>query len=136
MSISKSSFSRTTSLPSKSNVRGSPALILSIALFPSRLANASLILPKNLPYFGPTVLSCGLNEYDVNALTSSVNSTSFIFNSSVIISWKNSGKSKSAFTNILPIGCLFLMFDLFLQARPRTTTLRTLSIFSSNSLSI
>ena len=28
-------------------------------------ARAGLMPPKSFPYFGPTVLSCGLNEYDV-----------------------------------------------------------------------
>ena len=31
-----------------------------IALFPSNSASAFWICPKNLPYFGPTVRSCGL----------------------------------------------------------------------------
>ena len=37
-----------------------------------------LIALRCLPYFGPSVFNCVLNEYEVNALTSSVYSTSLI----------------------------------------------------------
>ena len=86
VSINKSSFSRTTSVPSKSNFNAPSAFNCAIALFPSNSASAALIFPNTFPYLGPTVLSCGLNEYEVNALTSSVNSTVLTFNSSSMIS--------------------------------------------------
>ena len=37
---------------------------------PSSVESAALIALRCLPYFGPSVFNCGLNEYEVNALTS------------------------------------------------------------------
>ena len=57
-----------------------------IASLPSIVARAFLISPICLPNFGPRVLSCGLNEYEENALRSSLISTFLTFISSATMS--------------------------------------------------
>ena len=136
ISIRTSSFSRTISSPSALIVNEPLVLSSSIVALPSSVESAVLIALRCLPYFGPSVFNCGLNEYEVNALTSSVYSTSLTLSSSAMIAVKYSFNFQSALMYSLPIGCLFLMLVELRHALPITTAFNTSSMLSSSSLSI
>ena len=136
VSTSTSASSSVISLPSRLKVTLPSRLKQSISSLPSAADRYSPIFGTSFPYFGPTVLSWGLNLYVVKPEASSVNTICLTFSSSFTRSAYMPGSSSLSFMNIVPMGWRFLIFAAFLQARPSTTYFRTLSMFSSSSLSM